>query len=308
MLGAGLLLGTLGVPLEEAAQHPLTAVWFRCAFATVALSLVLAVRGEWRELLIRGRSFGCAVASALLMLLNWWLFFESIRRTSIALATLVFHLQPFMVMALGARWFGEPVRPSQWIAAAVAVVGLSLVVELVPTLAGAGGLDASEAVGLAMCLGGAASYALVVLLVKLAQSPVTARGGDRRAGRASPTGPLVLAWWQCAVGTACLAWWPARHGLPGTPSAWAWLACLGVLNTGLAYALLYAGVARLSAARVAILQFVYPLAAVAVDGLVYGRVLGPVQLCGLGLMLGALFVAAAPPRAPRPDRPSGRRP
>lgn len=31
MVGGGLLLGTLGVFLEEAGQSPLTAVWFRCA-------------------------------------------------------------------------------------------------------------------------------------------------------------------------------------------------------------------------------------------------------------------------------------
>ena len=33
MVAGGLLLGTLGVFIEEAHQDPLTAVWFRCAFA-----------------------------------------------------------------------------------------------------------------------------------------------------------------------------------------------------------------------------------------------------------------------------------
>ena len=32
MVAGGLLLGTIGVFVEEAAQHPLTTVWFRCVF------------------------------------------------------------------------------------------------------------------------------------------------------------------------------------------------------------------------------------------------------------------------------------
>ena len=197
-------------------------------------------------------------------------------------------------------------RTAQWVAAGVAIIGLAPVVELGPTLRGAGGMDTEEAVGLAMCLGGAVSYALVVLLIKIAQVPGEAEDDARRSGRASAPSPLVLVWWQCAIGTALLAWWPVRYGLPATPSAWAWLATLGVLNTGLAYALLYAGIARLSSARIAILQFVYPLCAVVLDGVVYGRVLDALQLSGLGLMLAALFVAAAPSRAARTVPPGGR--
>jgi len=51
---------------------------------------------------------------------------------------------------------------------------------------------------------------------------------------------------------------------------------------------LYAGMARLSTSRIALLQFVYPAAAVIVDWLVYGRALSAVQLVGVGLMAVAL--------------------
>ena len=297
MLGGGALLGTLGVPLEEAGQHPLAAVWFRCAFGALVLGAALAARGELAGLRLHGRASAYAIAGALAMLLNWWLFFESIRRTSIALATVVFHVQPFVVMALGAWWFGERVRPLQWGATGVAVVGLALVAEVLPALAGGGGIGAREAWGLAMCLGAAVSYALVVVLAKLVQSPASAAdGGSRPDGSRPPPGPLVLAWWHCAIGTVCLAWWPLRHGMPEAAPAWAWLAVLGVVNTGLAYTLLYAGIARLPAGRIALMQFVYPLVAVGVDALVYGRTLDAVQLAGLALMLAALSVAARPSR------------
>ena len=79
------------------------------------------------------------------------------------------------------------------------------------------------------------------------------------------------------------------HGWPAWGAAWGWLVGLGAIHTGLAYVVLYAGMARLSTSRIALLQFVYPAAAVLVDWLVYARALGAVQLLGVALMAVALL-------------------
>ena len=117
------------------------------------------------------------------------------------------------------------------------------------------------------------SYAGVTLIAKLARG----------------VSSFALAWWQCAVGTAALAAWPLLHGWPSWGTAWAWLAGLGVIHTGLAYVVLYAGMARLSTSRIALLQFVYPAAAVLIDWLVYGRTLSVLQVAGVALMAVALI-------------------
>ena len=57
---------------------------------------------------------------------------------------------------------------------------------------------------------------------------------------------------------------------------------------------LYAGMARLAAARIAMLQFVYPAAAILVDWAFYGRALSPAQMAGVGLMGLALWVVRRP--------------
>lgn len=83
--------------------------------------------------------------------------------------------------------------------------------------------------GPALCLGGSLCYALVTPIAK-----------------------------QCrTVSSFALAWWPVVHGWTAMGSAWAWLAGLGVVHTGLAYVVLCAGMARLSTQRIALLQFVY---------------------------------------------------
>ena len=298
MVAGGVLLGTLGVFVEEAGQHPLITVWARCAFGLLALTLWGVATRRLHELRLHGRALAAAVAAGVLMIANWALFFGAISRTSIGVATVVFHVQPLWVMALGAWWLREPVSRRQLGGALLALLGLGLASGLLQESAPRGD-PAAYALGVAMCLGGSLSYAAVTLIAK------AARGVSSYA----------LAWWQCAVGVLVLAWWPLWHGWPEVASAWAWLAGLGVIHTGLAYVVLYAGMARLPTGRIAVLQFVYPAAAVLMDWGVYGRALSAVQLAGVALMGLALLslrrgeaARVTPPEPPRPgcaaSRPS----
>jgi drug/metabolite transporter (DMT)-like permease len=274
MTAGGLLLGTLGVFVEEAGQHPLTAVCFRCAFGGLALLAWAAATGRLRELRLAPRALVAALACGVLMVANWALFFAAIERTSIGVATVVFHVQPLWVMGFGAWWLHERIGARRWLAAGLALLGLALATGLAEHAQGAP-WSARYLAGLAMCLGGSLSYAAVTLIAKQVQ------------GASS----LALAAWQCAVGIALTAWWPLVQGWPAQPAAWGWLAGLGVIHTGLAYVLLYAGMARLPTGRIALLQFVYPFAAVCVDWLVYGRSLSVLQSAGMLLMGAALWGA-----------------
>ncbi|WP_373764786.1 DMT family transporter, partial [Delftia acidovorans] len=275
MIAGGVLLGTVGIFVEEARQHPLVTVLFRCAFGALALLAWGLATGRVRELRVRGRSWPVVVATGLLMVLNWALFFAAIPLTSIGVATIVFHIQPVWIMLFGTLVLREAVAPRQVAAMLAALLGLVLATGLLGGDAAAWGPD--HVSGLLMCLAGSLCYAAVTILAKT-EKVVT---------------PFALAWWQCAVGTVLLLWVPLVHGWPQAPSSWAWLAGLGVLHTGLAYAILFAGMARLTLGRIAVLQYVYPLTAIVLDWAVYGRALGAVQLAGVGLMAGALLVVKA---------------
>jgi len=274
MVAGGLMLGTLGIFLEEAGQNPITAVWFRCAFGLLALTAWFAFTRRWSELRLRGTARIAAVSAGVLAVLNWVMFFEAIERTSIGVATVVVHVQPFLVMAFGAWWWKERITRAQGVATLACLVGLALASGWVDGALTGAGWSASYLWGIALALLNSVGYAALTLI----------------ANRARGVSPLALSWWQCAVGAVVLAWWPFVHGWPSTGTAWAWLAGLGVIHTGFAYVVLYAGVARLTAGRVAVLQFVYPASAVAVEWLVYGRSLSPGQLVGVLMMLVALVV------------------
>lgn len=272
LVGAGgLLFGTLGVFVEEAGQDPLTAVWFRCVFGAAALLLWCWISGNFLQLRVPRSSWRSVFAAGTLMVLMWVLFFAAIARTSIAVATVLFHIQPLLVMVLGAWWLREKVTAMQWAMGLLALAGLVMATGLLDTAQAAAAVTPSYLVGLLMCVGGATAYAVVTLIAKT-----------------SRTTPIALVAWQCIVGVVLLAWWPWVHGLPAQATSLAWLAGLGVIHTGLAYVLVYTGMARLSTGKIAALQFVYPATAVIVDWLVYGRTLSAVQLTGVGLMAVAI--------------------
>lgn len=292
MVAGGLLLGTIGVFVEEAGQDPLTTVWFRCMFGALALLIWGLATGRCGELRLRGRGWWAAIATGVLVVFNWALFFAAISRTSIAVATVVFHVQPIWVMAIGAVWLREPVSRLQWAAVLVALSGLALASGLLGSFQPGTRFTPAYIAGVLMCLGGSLSYAGVTLIAKSART----------------VSSFALAWWQCVVGIVLLAWWPLLHGWPVGATSWAWLVGLGAIHTGLAYAVIYAGMARLSAGRIAILQFVYPAAAIVVDWAVYGRTLSPSQMAGVGLMALALWTirrpAAATAESPSPGSPA----
>lgn len=284
MVAAGVLLGTIGIFVEEAGQDPATTVWFRCVFGLAALLAWGATTGQWREIAALRAGGVAAVSSAgLLMIASWGLFFAAIPLCSIAVSTVVFHIQPFWLLAMGAFFLGERVTRAQWAATGIALAGLALASGLLDHDATWWQERSGYAAGLALSLAGSVFYAGAGLIARQ---------------QAQRVGSFAMSTGQCAVGVLLLSAWPLVHGLPAWGATWAWLAGLGVLHTGLAYVLLYAGMALLGTGRIAVLQFVYPGTAVLVDWAVYGRALSPLQLAGVALIGAALWTVRRDAPAP----------
>jgi drug/metabolite transporter (DMT)-like permease len=277
MAGAGLLLGTVGIFVEEAAQDPATTVWFRCVFGLAALLAWGAANRRLHEITgLRGRELVAVAGAGVLMIGNWALFFAAIPLCSIGVSTVVFHLQPFWLMVMGFFFLRERVTRAQWAAAGVALSGLILASGVMDHHGAWWAESGGYAAGLGLSLAGSVLYAGAALIAK---------------SEAQRVSSFALSTGQCTVGTLALAAWPLVHGLPAWGTAWGWLAGLGVLHTGLAYVLLYAGMARLATGRIAVLQFVYPATAVLVDWAVYGRALSPLQMAGVVLIGAALWTS-----------------
>lgn len=272
------VLGTIGIFLHQSGADPLTATWFRCAFGLLGLSLWAICRRQLGSLFPARKTLLAVLVAGALMVLAWGLFFAAIERTSAGVATVLFHVQPLWVLLLGGLCLKEPIARRRMACVAIAMLGLVLATGILEHLSLFGAQQAYPAGywwGVGFCLVGALCTACVTLVARTLQQV--------------PAG--ILAWWQCAMGTLVLLAWPILHGWPPLGAAWGWLAGLGLLHTGLAYALLYAGMARLDTDRIAVYQFIYPAVAIVIDWLVYGQHLGPLQLGGIAIMAMAIGYA-----------------
>ncbi|EDP63291.1 Putative 10 TMS drug/metabolite exporter, DME family, DMT super family protein [alpha proteobacterium BAL199] len=261
-----LLLGTLGVFVVESGQDAVSIVFYRCLIGALALGLY----GRWAGWLsLRAASRGTlllAVLTGVLMTGNWVLFTAALGRIGIALATIVFHVQPFLVLLIGAIAFGERLTASRLAWVGLAFAGL---VAAIGPEALLHGVDGVYLIGIGCALGGAFLYAWVTLLAR------------RVTGVRSPMLTLI----QCLVGVPLLALLDPVSPMVLSGTQWGWLAGIGLIHTGLVYVLIYGALPGLATPVIAVLTFLYPASAVLVDAAVYGRLIDLGQALGLTLIV-----------------------
>lgn len=267
MVLAMVLSGTIGLLVVESGLPVMLVVWLRCLLGAVGLALWVTLTGQWRRP-GRNESLWLAVGG-LALVLNWVGLFTAYRYSSIAVATVVYHIQPFILLLLAALLGNEklPVHKLPWLLLALLGVVLS-----------SGLLQHSGTAswtGVLLTLGAATLYAVATLATQHLQR----------------LAPAQIAMLQMVAGVLALAWpaWQLLAQAQFTPRAWGAVAVLGLVHTALMYTLMYAAFQRLSAQAIAGLSFIYPVVAVLVDLLWFGHKPDLLQGLGMVLILGAVW-------------------
>jgi len=196
---------------------------------------------------------------------NAGLFFAAISRTTVAIAVLSHYLAPVLVPLLAPWIAGTPRRRGAVGWAALALLGLAVVLE--PWRLQRGG--ASVIVGAAFGAASAVFYASQVCLAKRASTSFTTAE------------QLVFhAWISLALLLAVCPW----HALPNAHGA-AIILVAGV-TIGLGGGLMFLwGIAHVPAEHAALLTYLEPLTAVVVGWIVFHERLGPLALLGVALIV-----------------------
>ncbi|HGM5452364.1 DMT family transporter [Serratia marcescens] len=266
MILAMTISGTVGWPVLILGQPPATVVFWRCAFGALAMLATCAALGQLKQGAINRRQLAFAILGGIALVLNWTLLFAAYKHASIAVATVTYHVQPFMLVALGALLFGEKLTANRLGWLLLAFTGMVLIV----TSRQNGGGD-DYLLGVALALGAALMYAIAAAIVKqLAALP-----------------PQLIVLIQLTVGTLALAPFAGLATPPAAPLDWLLLATLGLLHTGLMSTLLYGAIQKIPTALVGALSFIYPAVAIVVDWAVFGHRLSLLQLLGTLAILGA---------------------
>ena len=169
VVGYGLVLAAIGfwsvnavvakVVVESGGLSPLRLSQLRATGAGLVLFLAVAAIRPRTLRLTQGEVGFLAVFGIAGLAFVHFLYFTAITHLDIGIALVIQYIAPVLV-ALWARFFvHEPVRKRLWVALALALTGLTLVVEVWT----GGTLDG---VGVAACLGAACAYAIYILMAE----------------------------------------------------------------------------------------------------------------------------------------------
>jgi drug/metabolite transporter (DMT)-like permease len=256
---ATVILGSLGIFAIQAQLDARTIVFYRCLFGAIAMGIYCLFLGHFQAL--PKRDFLLAFGTGFLMLGNWVFFFEGVLRIGVSVATIVYQVQPFILLVAGAFLFQEPLGLTKVLLFLAALFGLVLATGLKWNM-----IDTGSLLGVGFTLLGATLYAGVVLVGKGLKS----------------VKPEIVTFVQCAVGALTLPIIdPAILHTSIELRQWGWLSGLGVIHTALVYALIYHALPKLKSSAIATLTFIYPASAIFFDFAVNGKLLSPMQVLGL---------------------------
>ena len=271
LVTAVVIWGTLGlfrryIPLSSALL-----AFVRGAVGAGFLLAWMALRRKPFDRTFPRRLWALLLLSGALIGVNWILLFEAYSYTTVATATLCYYMAPVLVVLLSPLVLGESLPPVRLLWVGTAVLGM-VFVSGVPE----NGLPrAGELRGILLGLAAAVLYASVVMLNKrLAGVGTYERTILQLAAAAAVLVPYLLA----TEDLSALTLTPRTAGL---------LLVLGVVHTGLAYALYFGSIERLRAQTVALFSYLDPVTAILLSALVLGERLTPLGALGAALVLGS---------------------
>lgn len=212
-----------------------------------------------------------AVLGALNIGLFFALLFTAAYRLPGGIAATVGAIQPFIVAILARIALGERLAGRKILAACAGVVGVGMIV-INPSAR----LDA---------LGIAAAFAATTAMA--AGTVLTKRWGQ-------PAPLLVFTSWQLVAGGLILL--PLALLIEGAPPRFSTtnilgFLYLGVVGTGIAYAVWFRGINRLRASTITFLALLSPVSAMFIDFLILHRSLTFIQMAGAALVLTGIITA-----------------
>jgi drug/metabolite transporter (DMT)-like permease len=249
----------------------------RFVLAALLFWTLLVARGTAGEIrALAGRDISTALAlGAVIYAAQASGYFVALERMDASLLSLLIYTFPAIVAVAAVGLGRDRLDRRRLTALLLASAGVALV------LAGAG-TGALDPLGTALGLGTAVIYAAYILI----SDGVTQRVRPHLLSALVSTGAAVM----LTVASALLG--DLRPG-ELTATAWGWLACIAVVSTVGAISLFFAGLRRVGPTTASILCTAEPVVTVLSAVVIFGEVLGGVQVFGAALVLGGVLVLHA---------------
>lgn len=237
---------------------------------------IAAIRARFWRLCLSGACLG----------INWILLFEAYNYTSVATATLCYYLAPMFIILASPAVLKERITARKLGCVGAALAGMVFVSGV--TESGISGVG--ELKGVFLGLAAALFYAAVVLINKRTEG---ISSYDRTIVQLGVSSVVLLPYVLLTENLAEIHF---------TPSAAILLAVVGVVHTGMAYALYFGSLRELKAQTAAILSYIDPVVAILLSALLLKESMSPAACAGAVLVLGSAIVSELPERRTQKGR------
>jgi len=209
---------------------------------------------------------------------NWILLFEAYRYTTVAIATLCYYMAPIFMILASLILFKEKIKPFKGFCLAGALFGMLLVSGVLQN----GFAGNADRRGILLGLGAAVLYTSVILLNKYLKDI------------SSLDATIVQLATSAAVLFPYILLTENLSKITISPSGFALLLTVGILHTGIVYALYFGSVRNLKGQTVALYSYIDPMVAILLSALLLKEPLGVTGIAGAALILGSTLLSELP--------------
>lgn len=209
---------------------------------------------------------------------NWILLFESYQYTSVATATLCYYMAPVFVILASPFLFGEKLTVKKWICVSAALLGMIFVSGILKSDFTGG----NEFRGVLLGLAAAILYASVVMM-------------NKKIGEVGAYEKTII---QLGAGAVALLPYTLMTEEFTTIAFSQTMACMlvfvGIVHTGIAYALYFGALANLEAQTAALFSYIDPVVAIILSAMILHENMGIWEMIGAVLVLGSAVMNELP--------------
>ena len=274
LVSAMLIFGTIGIFRRFIPLSSGSLAFARGVIGALFLLAFLKVTGHKVEKNLEKKKLVILVISGMLIGINWMLLFEAYNYTTVATATLCYYMQPTIVILFSPLIFREKITVKKLLCATVAMAGMVLV----SGIADGAGIRSVDGKGILFGIGAAFVYAVIVILNKKVQV------------EDAYTKTMIQLFCAAVVMVPYLLLTEDFGSIRLDAKAILMIVIVGIIHTGIAYALYFGSMNQLKVQSIAVLSYIDPVSALLFSFVILHESMTVLGMIGAILIIGsALF-------------------
>lgn len=272
IIAAMLIFGTIGIFVRFIPLPSGILALTRAILGSVFLICVMAVRRTHVTWSAVRKNLPALCFSGACIGINWILLFEAYRYTTVSTATLCYYMAPVFITLASPVVLRERLTPLRLVCVAAALCGMALI-------SGISGTEGISYIGLLLGLGAAVLYACVVLTNKKLRG---LGSFDTTVSQLVVAAVVLLPYTLLTEDLSAVSLEPLSIAL---------LFVVGIVHTGIAYALYFSSMRSIRAQTAAILSYIDPVTAIILSALILNEKMTAAGIAGAVLILASTLIS-----------------